>query len=218
MKKTSKKKPLSRKRILRVAVKYADENGIESLNMRRLATLLDTGPMSLYHYFSNKEDLLDAMVDWVASKIEQPTSDIHWREAITHTSISAHQILMKHQWVNTIWSTQELGPNKLVWFEAILRTLREAGFSIPLACDAYHAIVVHIEGFTLHAIGFPVKPDEAQSFAAEFLNWVKDTKSIPYFVEHVQYHVDKKDCSDQFEVTLNMILDGFEARLKKNQD
>ncbi|MEZ8094526.1 TetR/AcrR family transcriptional regulator [Photobacterium swingsii] len=216
MKKANSKKPLSRKRILQVAVKYANNSGIESLNMRKLASFLDTGPMSIYHYFSNKDDLLDAMVDWVAAKISKPTEGDSWREAITRISISAHQVLMKHEWVNSIWSTRKLGPYKLALQESILRTLRKGGFSVPLACDAYHAIVVHIEGFTLHAVGFPVKPHEAQYVASAFIDSVEDPESIPYFIEHVQYHIDKKDCSDQFEVTLNMLLDGFEARLNNS--
>ncbi|MET2897553.1 TetR/AcrR family transcriptional regulator [Vibrio rotiferianus] len=213
MAKINNRNSLSQKRILQVAVKYADKHGVESLNMRELARLLDTGPMSIYHYFSNKEELLDAMVEWVAAKIPQPKAGDSWRKAVTDISTSAHHILMKHAWVNGIWSTQKLGPNKLKFMESILRTLREGGFSVPLACDAYHAIVVHIEGFTLHAVGFPVKANDAQSVASAFLDSVEDPELIPYFIEHVQHHVDQQSCGDQFVMTLDMLLDGFEARL-----
>ncbi len=213
MPRTKGKKPLSQARILRAAVRYADKSGIESLNIRRLAGLLDAGAMSLYHYYASKDELLDAMVEFVAAEICQPEPDVPWREAITAISVSAHRAMTKHQWVCGIWSQRTLGPRKLAYMESILRVLREGGFSVADACDAYHAITVHIEGFALHAAGFPVKPKDVQSVAAGFLASVEEPESIPYFIEHVQHHVDHPGATDPFGMMLGMILDGFEARL-----
>lgn len=210
---TRDKKALSRTRILRTAVKYADKKGIEHLNMRQLAGLLDTGAMSLYHYFSSKDKVLDAMVEFVAAKIYQPDSGEPWRQAITSIAVSAHQIMTQHEWVSGIWSKRSLGPNRLAFMESILRVLRQGGFSVADACDAYHAITVHIEGFALHAASFPVKAADMQSAAAGFLEAAEDNDSIPYFVEHVQHHLDQPAPSDAFAMMLSMILDGFEARL-----
>src|SRR3990172_2239934 len=43
--------PLSRERVLRAAIELADEGGIESLSMRRLAQDLGVEAMSLYYSF-----------------------------------------------------------------------------------------------------------------------------------------------------------------------
>ena len=94
MPRTKGKKPLSPERIIQAAVKYADKKGIDSLNMRQLAGLLDTGAMSLYYYYASKDQLLDAMVEFVAAKIYQPTPGDPWRDAITDISVSAHQELV----------------------------------------------------------------------------------------------------------------------------
>jgi len=210
---TKGKEKLSQARILRAAVGYADKNGIDSLAIRQLAGILDAGAMSLYHYFASKDELLDAMVELVAGKIYQPKPDEPWREAITNISLSAHDAMTKHEWVCNIWSKRNLGPNKLGIMESILRVLREGGFSVAEACDAYHAITVHIEGFALHAGEFPIKPKHVQSAAAGFLASIEEPESIPYFIEHVQHHLDHPDSKDHFAMTLGMILDGFEARI-----
>ena len=84
------------------------------------------------------------------------------------------------------------------------------------ACDAYHAITVHIEGFALHAAEFPVKPKDVRSVATGFLASVEEPESIPYFIEHVQHHVDDPGSTDQFGMMLDMILDGFETRIAEN--
>lgn len=207
------KEPLSQARIMRAAVRYADRQGIESLNMRRLAGILDAGVMSLYHYYPSRDELLDGMVEYVAAKIEQPANDEPWRDALTTLLVSARQQMRKHGWVCAIWSRSTLGPNRLAFMEAILRTLREAGFSVHDACDAYHALTIHVEGSALQASLFPVKGKAIQRAAKEFLGGIEDPSHIPYFVEHVQHHIDHPEMPDQFSMMLNLILDGYEAKL-----
>lgn len=53
--------PLSRQRVLQAAIKLADEGGIDSLTMRRLADELGAEAMSLYYHVEKKEDVLDGM-------------------------------------------------------------------------------------------------------------------------------------------------------------
>ncbi|MEM1435296.1 MAG: TetR/AcrR family transcriptional regulator [Pseudomonadota bacterium] len=213
MARTAGKKALSQERILRAAVRYADRHGLDGLNMRKLAGLLDAGVMSLYHYFANKDELLDAMVEWVAGQIQIPDPGLPWRRAVRELSVSAYQTLRKHAWVGAIWSKRTLGPAKLKYMESILRILREGGFPVALACDAYHAITVHVHGYTLQAIDFPVKKKDMHSAAAGFLANIEDPESIPYFVEHVQHHLDHSGSGDTFGMMLDLMLDGFENAL-----
>ena len=61
--------PLSRDRVLRAAVALADDAGIESSTMRRLAQELGVVPMALYKHVANKDQLLDGMVDVIVGEI-----------------------------------------------------------------------------------------------------------------------------------------------------
>ena len=84
---------------------------------------------------------------------------------------------------------------------------------MPSACDAYHAITVHVEGFALQSANFPVKSKDLRAAAASFLDAVEDPDSIPYFVEYVTHHMEHLGAGDQFRMMLEMILDGFKSRL-----
>ena len=64
--------PLTRERILRTAVALADQGGVESLSMRKLAQELGVVPMALYKHVANKDELLDGMVDVVVGEIDPP--------------------------------------------------------------------------------------------------------------------------------------------------
>jgi Bacterial regulatory proteins, tetR family. len=57
--------PLNRDRVLRAAVALADEEGIESLKMRKLGLRLGVEAMSLYNHVANKDDILDGRsISW----------------------------------------------------------------------------------------------------------------------------------------------------------
>ena len=70
---------MSRERVLRAAIDFADANGIDSLSMRKLARELGVEAMTLYYYVANKQDLLEGMTDLVAAEIELPAEDLDWK-------------------------------------------------------------------------------------------------------------------------------------------
>ena len=72
--KPGKRRTLTRERVLRTAIAFADEHGLGELTMRRLAKELDVEAMSLYNHVTNKGDLLDGMIELVFSEIEPPAA------------------------------------------------------------------------------------------------------------------------------------------------
>ena len=56
---------LTRELVLRAALQIMDESGIESLSMRLLGTRLGVEAMSLYNHVTNKDDILDGVLDLV---------------------------------------------------------------------------------------------------------------------------------------------------------
>src|SRR3954470_5162375 len=57
----ARKAQLSRDRILNAARAVVEEDGLDALSMRRLAQELDVWPMSVYRYFRDKAELVDAV-------------------------------------------------------------------------------------------------------------------------------------------------------------
>lgn len=203
---------LSRERILAVAIEFADANGLDKLNMRNLAKQLGSPVMSLYTYTENKDALREGMVDIVASEIVIPTRDQLWRDALTEIAVSAFRTFYRHPWAIGLWATAG-GQAKMEHQESILRVLREAGFSVKLACRGYHAITMHTVGFTMQALDLPRDAASMQAAAETFLAEA-DPKKIPYFFEHVRYHQEHPEPDGEFEFVLDMILDGLEKLLE----
>jgi AcrR family transcriptional regulator len=211
--------PLTRERVLRKAIQMADEGGIESLSMRRLASALGVEAMSLYNHVANKADLVDAMVDAVLAEIELP-DDGEWDAAIRTCAVSAHEAFLRHPWAcNLVMSPRSrptLESNRLRYMEWLLRRLREGGFSADLTYHAYHALDSHIIGFTIWALGHAAGAatfaggeeiaDVARRFIADFR-----AGELTYLAEHAEQHMAAPpgDTKREFEFGLDLILDGL---------
>ena len=83
--------PLSRERVLCAALRLADEGGIESLSMRKLAEELGVQAMSLYNHVTNKDDVLCGIVDIVVGEIEVPSLETDWKTAMRRRAIAARR-------------------------------------------------------------------------------------------------------------------------------
>jgi AcrR family transcriptional regulator len=203
--------PLSKERVLRAAITLADEGGIEALSMRRLAQELGVEAMSLYNHVANKDDILAGIVDLVVEEMEAPSKDADWKVAMRQSAISAHEALLRHRWAcSLMMSSTGVRAARLRHSEAILATLREAGFSPDLTHHAYHALESHIIGFTLWQVSLPFETEDLAQIGAAFLRELP-ADEYPYFFEHVMQHLEPSD-EDQsaFEFGLDLILDGLE--------
>jgi AcrR family transcriptional regulator len=203
--------PLSRERVLRAALRLADEGGIESLSMRKLAQELGVKAMSLYNHVVNKDDMLDGIVDIAVSEIEVPDLSVDWKTAMRRRAISAHEVLLRHPWATmALMSRVNVGPAMLRYVDATLGCLREAGFSFEMADWAWNAIDSHIYGFTLQKLNFPFEATEYSEAAKTGLSLIPADK-YPY-LNQLTHHVmeGRYDGLHDFEFGLELILNGLD--------
>ena len=204
--------PLTRERVLRAAIRLADDSGIESLSMRKLGQVVGVEAMSLYNHVANKDDILRGIVDIVESEIELPPPGADWKSALRTTALSAHDVFERHPWAASLTlSTTGSRPARWRYMNAILRCLREAGFSAETTDHAYHALESHIAGFTLWASQVEVDPADLPRLADAFLRELP-VDELPYLVEHVHQHLKERSLDDEgtFVFGLDLILDGLE--------
>src|SRR6476661_6416275 len=117
--------PLSRDRVLAAAVELADEVGIESLSMRRLAEALGVVPMALYKHVANKEELLDGMVDVVVAEIDPPLPNAKWKSSVRQRILAARRVLLRHPWASdVIESRANPSPVLLTYIDSMIGMFR----------------------------------------------------------------------------------------------
>ena len=205
--------PLTRERVLRTAVGLADEDGIESLSMRRLGRELGVEAMSLYNHVANKEDLLDGLADIIVGEIEVPSGGDDWKAAMRRRAISARTVLARHPWAGGLMESRT-NPSaaRLRYPDAVIGILRRAGFSIEMAIHAFFILDSHIYGFAVQEKNLPSGTPEELAGMSELTLRELPAGEYPYLHEAIVDHVMARgfDYADEFEFGLDLILDGLE--------
>ena len=215
--------PLSRERVLRAAVQLADEGGIESVTMRRLADELGAEAMSLYYHVSNKEYVLDGIADAVAREINQAVNRVDvssggasWKLAMRGRILTAREVLLRHPWAPGLFQTRTTtSPAIIGYYDALVGLMRSGGFSYDLAHHALHALGSRALGFSQELFD-PGNGAEAGDVSAAPPDLASQFPHLAAMLKEIA-HDDPAStlgwCDDQteFEFGLDLILNGLDS-------
>ncbi len=208
--------PLTRDTVLREAVALADEAGVGSLTMRKLAERLGVEAMSLYHHVANKDAILDGMVDEVFGEVGLPSDALGWKAAMRQRAISMRNALSRHPWaIGLLDSRSNPGPRTLHHHDAVIGSLRAGGFSVAGAAHAFSLLDSYVYGFALQEAALPFEAAGADiGDMAEALIDRAPVGEFPHLAEMVARHVALPGYSyaDEFLIGLDLVLDGLELR------
>lgn len=114
---------LTLERIVEQAIAVADAEGLDAVSMRRVATDLGVGTMSLYRHVPGKAELLDLMLEHVNAPSEDALP-AGWRPAMETLGRGLWQLYTAHVWLPFVdQTTPLLGPNALRGLEIALASL-----------------------------------------------------------------------------------------------
>ena len=205
---------LSRDRVLAAAVALADAGGLESLTMRRLGEDLGVEAMSLYKHVTNKDDLVDGMVDLVFAEIELPPPGAEWRTAMRKRAVSVRSALVRHPWATALMQSRTApGPATLHHHDTVIGTLRGAGFSVGLTAHAFSALDAYVYGFALQQRSLPFDTlEEAQEVGRQMFARMPPG-AYPHLTELTVQHILQPgyDYGDEFAFGLDLLLDALDG-------
>ncbi|PDP86775.1 TetR family transcriptional regulator [Glycomyces fuscus] len=208
--------PLSRERIFQAAASVADERGVASVSMRKVAEHLGVEAMSLYHHVANKDEVLDGVVDLVFGEIELPDGAQDWRGAMRVRALSARAALSRHTWaLGLMDSRRNPGPATLRHHDRVIGCLRRAGFPIAMAAQAFSTLDSYVYGFVLQESSLPFETTEELDDVANTIRQGMPADQYPHLTEMMTDHALRPGYSyaNEFELGLDLILDGLERAL-----
>lgn len=128
--------------IVEKAVEIADNEGLEAVSMRRIATDLGVGTMSLYRHVPGKSELLDLMLDFVNAP-KMPIVGGDWRARLKECAYGFYGLYTEHAWLLQVDQSRPLlGPNTFAGLEAIMGSLQD----LPMTDQQKMIIVISIDG------------------------------------------------------------------------
>jgi AcrR family transcriptional regulator len=147
----SRRRPLTRERVVAEALTVIATDGADALSMRALAARLGVVPGAIYRHVRDKEQLRDLVVDGVLAEVDCHASpSLPWTEQVTTLARRLRAVLEDHPGIAGLLKTRDpLGPHSLALAEAFLTPLQQAGLPARQTALAYSLIYDYTLGFAL---------------------------------------------------------------------
>lgn len=157
------KAKFARAQLQEAALAIVDKEGLPALSMRSLAAALGTGPMTLYNYVKDRDDLDALVVEAVMAEVRLPREKGDWRADVTAIVEATWRTVRRHPNVIPLVLTRRtLHETTLVWAEALLRALAWSGRSGADLLVAFRTVSGFVMGFAQAQLADPLTPDEDQ--------------------------------------------------------
>jgi AcrR family transcriptional regulator len=214
---------LTHAQIAAAAVRIGDAEGLPGLSMRRVASELGVGTMSLYRYVSCKEDLLDLMLDAAYGEVplpDPPSGD--WRADLRALAYRTRSLLRSHPWLPSVLSSRPpLGPHYLRHFEYSLSLVAHLGFDIGTMLNLVGVVGSYVLGVVTYESAETeadrrsgLSDDQRHATAVPYLEGYLATGQFPnlgrFFHERPELNPGQG-----FEFGLQCVLDGLAAYTEK---
>lgn len=139
---------LCEKTIINAAKALMKEDG-KIPSIRKLATLLNVDAMAIYHYFSNKNALLEAITTSLIEDIYQPSVNDDWKSELYTLCESYIVILHSYPGLLEILLSMESQSPAEVFIERFKMVVGPLSLSASSTIDALSLLADYLHGFAL---------------------------------------------------------------------
>lgn len=207
----------SRVRIAAAAVALADEGGLVTVSMRRVAAVIGTAPASLYRYVANRDELVQLMADQVLGELdlpEHPSGD--WLADLLAVARQQLAVYRRHPWLLDLAGTgpDTLSPRVADFLEFALSALAELRIPAATKLEAIAMMSGVVSLFARDELsrGRRHTSAEGQQATAAFLGHIVADGRHPHLAEVLVAGAREPAPGDQtelFERVLTGILGGL---------
>ncbi|MBV9661088.1 MAG: TetR/AcrR family transcriptional regulator C-terminal domain-containing protein [Acidimicrobiales bacterium] len=210
------KERLKASEIVRVALEFADRDGLENLSMRKVAAHFDAFPMGIYHHVGDKAALLTAMQELAFQEFTNSTEDDgeSWENQLAGLLRGYRKVLLDHPSVVAMLAQPApFSPTALAIRDQIAAELRIAGFTGVSLIRAFSMVMSFISAFsvglTQHWAGIPFGLSLHSDYSSVQVDGsVVSPRKYPN-LELMRRSLPKIDADDVFEWGLELLLHGL---------
>ena len=220
----------TRERIAAAALEVADLEGVEAVTMRRVATALGAGTMTLYHYVRNKRELTALMDDAMMAELIIPEEELagDWREGLAEIARRSYATFLRHPWLFDHFNAEEApepgGPNALRHMEQSLAAAALTGLPIVEQMELVSLVDDYVWGHAMRARTVRREEDVGEARIAAMLAYLEAMLATGEFPHLSAFAGDDPRASfeslaelwrdsERFERGLQALLDGIELRV-----
>jgi AcrR family transcriptional regulator len=206
------KRGLNAERVVEVALRVADEDGIEAISLRRLASMLSVTPMAIYRHVRNKSHLLDLMAESLLEQLDlAPGGEATWQDRLRRQLGSYQAIVAAHPSMPLLLSRPLSAPAELRASEALLETLHRAGFDAAQSARVLQVMAGMLLGPAIHRATWAyAKAEPSDADGQDAQTQERSADAFPHLAV-VGPLIDWSASAEADRLTLDLLIGGLEA-------
>ena len=197
------------------AADIADADGLAAVSMIRIANALGCSTMALYRHIANKDELLALLADRVAADAPALPKSLGWREGLRRWTQLQIDGILAHPWVLDLpLASTPLGPNRTRWIDQGFGVMRQLDLptdekGLVLSLLSNHALVEA-------RVQAEIRQQSTSPYAdlGRNIDRLADVEDFPHLFAAL---ADESQTAADVSSGIELILDGVDARLRRNQ-
>jgi len=213
------KPALSREAIIETAMPILRSEGLDALNMRRLAEELDTGPASLYVYFANREELDGALFDHVAGLIPLPKPDgRRWKQQVRQVLIDMARVLDEHPGIARVpIANIPTGENALRVSDTMIAVMKAGGLSDQVTAWALDILSLYVTAICFETNVYRDQDKDEAELSEDLTEQFKQLSPEQYpNIAALGPALIAGNGDERFRFGIDVLLDGLIAQSRKD--
>ncbi|WP_020386275.1 TetR/AcrR family transcriptional regulator [Kribbella catacumbae] len=205
---------LSSELIVQTALDLMEAKGTDAFSLRGLAAELGVGPMALYTYFRNKDDLYDAVRDHLMALVPAVPQELAWPDQVRSVCRGMRALMLQHPCLAQLLGSRPLSGHETARVaEGLLGVLRSAGLDAETAARTHTTLFTYVLGATSWEIQMAAERRDPDSWRR--LRTTMESLSshqYPTVVELAAELARTTGGDEQFDYGLDLLLAGLEVR------
>jgi AcrR family transcriptional regulator len=209
--------------IVRAAIGIADAEGLDAVTMRRVASTLDTGAMSLYRHVPDKDALVLMMID--AALAGSPGEGAFpeagdWRGNLRSMAAQTWTLMRRHTWLpEAMLIRPPLTPRAVAGLERALGIFDAFHLDIGIKMQFVGAVHFTVLSAALNAQiedrtreRLRVSDDDIIHSSGEVIERIAATGAYPRVMRFI-VEADHLDDEAQMRAAVELVIDGIGSRI-----
>ncbi len=207
---------ISPEAVIRAALEVLDEEGLDDVTLRKIASKLDIRAPTLYWHFKNKSDLIDDMAEVILKDggmydLKPPKDGGAWAEWLAQTAHSLRRAMVSHRDGGRVVAGASFRSNAMKKLKSTnVLVLNEAGF------DPLHSILGS-ETVTDYVWGYVIEEQATPPLTLDDMPGLRERMEEPdmVLVGQAMTELMKRPPEELFDWGLQIILSGLKKALEE---
>jgi AcrR family transcriptional regulator len=196
------------------AIQIVDRDGLNALSMRSLATALGTGPMTLYNYVKDRDELEGLVAEAVLADVDIPRRSADWLADVKSVTIAVWEAVRRHpNAVPLVLTRRTVSDVGYAPAERLIEALSRGGLSDTDLLAAFRGALSLVMGAAQVELAGPLATTDRDQANAAVADRIGGLAGIDYpHMAALARTSQHSTMAADFDRALDMLLEGIQTR------